>query len=234
MTDTSIQAGGQSIRKLGGLFKVMRVAIIFYVLVETVLIVQTAITLDFVGKIQSGAFTSDAELTARANLIDASGLLIGIAYLLVFIASVIMVSRFTYRAMKNLHLASAAGVSMSPGWAVGWYFIPIAMLWKPLQGMLQIWRGSLDPQAASAPVSAMIGWWWACWLLTNILANASFRLSGGFGMTDSLEMLQISLWLDVIGSSVGIAAALLLIRITRKITEAQSSLMHGGIADTFN
>lgn len=38
--------------------------------------------------------------------------------------------------------------TMTPGWAVGFYFIPIALIWKPFQGMSQIWSATFEGQGS--------------------------------------------------------------------------------------
>src|SRR5206468_4980211 len=59
-----------------------------------------------------------------------------------------------------------------------WYFIPIASLWKPFQALREIWKASVDPvHWQSIPTNPLLGWWWAGFLVSNILDQASFRMS---------------------------------------------------------
>ena len=54
----------------------------------------------------------------------------------------------------------------APGWAVGWYFVPIAWFWKPYQAMREIWRASVNPSNwRGAPVSPLLRWWWGLWIV---------------------------------------------------------------------
>ena len=35
--------------------------------------------------------------------------------------------------------------SFTPGWSVGWFFVPIMNPWKPFQAMREIWQASAEP-----------------------------------------------------------------------------------------
>jgi hypothetical protein len=69
-------------------------------------------------------------------------------------------------------------MTFTAAWSVGWYFIPIASLWKPFQALREIWKASVDPvHWQSIPTNPLLGWWWAGFLVSNILDQASFRMS---------------------------------------------------------
>ena len=56
---------------------------------------------------------------------------------------------FMPRANRNAR-AFGSSMSISPGWAAGWFFVPIANLWMPYQAMKEIWQGS-DPDPNVRP-----------------------------------------------------------------------------------
>ena len=68
-----------------------------------------------------------------------------------------------------------APLSNSPGWAAGWFFVPIVYLWKPYYAMKEIWQGS-DPDptvdAFNAPVSPLLPLWW--WMYLAFFASRGF------------------------------------------------------------
>ena len=69
-------------------------------------------------------------------------------------------------------------MGFSPGWAVGWYFIPFANLWKPYQAMKEIWQASASPEHwESEDRSWLLPLWWTLWIVSNLLSNAAFRLA---------------------------------------------------------
>jgi hypothetical protein len=137
-------------------------------------------------------------------------------------AAMVLFYVWVYRAGVNARALGAVGMRFSPGWGVAWFFIPIARLWKPLQVMREIYRAS-DPSAAAngwttAPVAALIGWWWAVW----IVSMAMFRLTfvAGFvevfqGTAGWVDQLEIA-WIPV-----SIADNLLALAVVRSIHRRQ-------------
>lgn len=100
-----------------------------------------------------------------------------------FIATVVFFLIWEHRAFNNLSALKARNLEFSPGWAVGWWFIPFANLVKPFQAIRELWTESdpdVDPSlgflstASSAP--AIMGFWWAFWLLDNFTSNIASRL----------------------------------------------------------
>ncbi len=170
------------------------------------------------------------ELTGTIDLLNRPDEPLALAYVttlfaasVTFIGSVIVVAMWIHRAHANLHEAGIAPLTFTPGWAVGWYFIPIMNLFKPFQAMRELWTEShqvSDGFSAQAPGN--LGAWWGAWIVGNILGNVSTRLSlmgDGSGYTVA----------TVLGLASGIAtimSAWLLRGIIRDITAAQ----HDGVA----
>jgi hypothetical protein len=85
--------------------------------------------------------------------------------LLSFIVCVVLSLMWLHQVVSNLN---ALGIKhrFSPGWSVGWWFVPIASLWQPYQVVRDAWRA-----IRQGPVSAPFGWWWAAWLAGNFMAG---------------------------------------------------------------
>lgn len=66
----------------------------------------------------------------------------GIFYLVVYIITSVLFLRWVYVSNRNARALGASDMQHSPGWSVGWYFIPIATLWKPYQAMKEIYKAS--------------------------------------------------------------------------------------------
>jgi hypothetical protein len=71
--------------------------------------------------------------------------IIAVATFVNFLVLVVIFCIWIYRANYNARQLGATDMKFSPGWAVGWYFIPIANLWKPYQAMCEIWQASAAP-----------------------------------------------------------------------------------------
>jgi hypothetical protein len=96
-------------------------------------------------------------------------MIFGIGLLIVYIATIVMFCVWTYRMNANIHALGAANLRFTPGWAVGWYFIPIANLWKPYQVMNEIWRASRNPGGWQDDASSsIVGWWWFWWIISSV------------------------------------------------------------------
>lgn len=146
--------------------------------------VQLAILSDM----QSGAFASTEEMLAAAEAHDSNQQIMARIYIAVFALTAFVFSLWIYRVAVNARALGATGFKITPGWAIGWYFLPIANLWMPYKAMSEIWRASRNPMGWQANRSGeFLGWWWAVWVISNIVANASFQL-----MSDAAELDEIS------------------------------------------
>ena len=118
--------------------------------------------------------STDDEMT----LMDGIEFLVGLTQFVVWIVTLVTLMRWIYRANLNARGLGAQGMTFTPGWSVGWYFVPIANLWKPYQAMKEIWQASCNPRAWSTITEAsQVGTWWTLFLLSTILGNLAFRLS---------------------------------------------------------
>jgi hypothetical protein len=128
-----------------------------------------------------------------------------------------------HRGHANLHALRVPELRFTPGWAVGWWLIPVANLFKPFQTVRELWKAS-DPSPGwrSTRTWPVIGWWWAGWIVANVIgriAFASFRDD-----PDGVEpLLAGNRWL-IGGEVVTIATAILAIMIVRRVTERQAVL----------
>ena len=136
--------------------------------------------------------------------------------LVAVLATFVIVGRWIYRASANAH-AMTDEMDISPGWAVGWYFVPLANLVKPFQAMKEIWRASHRAGAGDEPRgAAILGWWWGPWLASNLLDNISFRMEMSEG-TDPQALATAYL----VSTAVNIPLCIVLILIVREVASAQ-------------
>jgi len=84
---------------------------------------------------------------------------------LVAVGAIIAFSLWTHRATRNLPALGGRGLRFTPGWAVGWFFIPLANFVMPYLVFAEIWRHS-DPQqrnldgSGDKKTSPLVGCWW--------------------------------------------------------------------------
>jgi hypothetical protein len=131
---------------------------------------------------------------------------IGLLYVLVIIVDTLIAVRFVvwfiwlYRAHANLPGLGVTGLAFSPGWAVGWWLVPILHIVRPCTVMCELLRASTPASALDRPTSwretpgvgVAVGWW-ALWLLTGFTIAAcdciafvrAFEPPGNFVYYDS-------------------------------------------------
>ncbi|MEM6556080.1 MAG: DUF4328 domain-containing protein [Pseudomonadota bacterium] len=213
-------------RSLTGLFNWARAGLLGFIAAELLLVFAALFLIWWYLPSTNVQFS-----TPQLVVISWTITIFGIVQTVLFWFCVLLVSRFTYRAMKNLYTVGSSFPEMSPGWAVGWYFIPIANLWQPAKGMSQIYHGSHHSIGEPVPSESRIALWWTCWILTNILANISVRTAGGFSnMTPGI----VSFSFDAASSLTGALSAVFLLRLMTPIARRQELFKHGGVANVFD
>lgn len=85
-----------------------------------------------------------------------------------------------YRCYNNLSALKARNLEFSPGWAVGWWFIPFANLVKPFQVVREVYNESspdFDDETGFLQTypgtPEVIGFWWASFLLSGFIYRIS-------------------------------------------------------------
>lgn len=221
---------------LKGLYQWVRPALLLYIGSQALVAASAFATIVFLDDIQNRNVIGDQAIS-QGNAVDLFYGGSNLAMFLLLLSSGFLFMRFVFRAMKNLHLSQAAGVTISPGWAVGYYFVPILTLWKPLQAMRQIWRGSHDPENANAKVPAAMGWWWAFFIATNILAQVSMAVQpstvpGEFN-DQYFEQTTVALQTDIVAQVLGIISVMCLLYLLKRIKEAQDQRLRFDVSEEF-
>lgn len=176
-----------------------------------------------------GAHGYDMHDLAAAEVVQACT---GVLQMLVYLTTAILFLVWLYRASSNLAPLGATSQTISPGWAVGWWFIPFMNLVRPYQAVREIWQLSEPPRdaAATAPPAARrgaawLGWWWAGWLVSNIGGVILTRISMETESTDGMIAVTYA---SIAGHVVEIVAAILAIFVVRAI-DARQTALHGAL-----
>lgn len=122
----------------------------------------------FVGQLnlleRAGTAAGITEEEANAN--DALIGLIGLAQIATYIATVVVFLMWLHRTTKNLPALGAGELEISPGWAVGSWFVPFLNLVRPYQAVRDAWKASSPQLPQDNPVawkkrsgSPLIGFW---------------------------------------------------------------------------
>lgn len=152
---------------------------------------------------------------------EAGGLegLINLGQFILFVLCAVFFLQWLHRAYSNLPALGANRQRFTPGWVVGYFFVPFANLVYPLYAMREIWHHSNPDRPAPATNAERVSVpsitnWWVTFCVMNFLSNTSLRLS----MKARTHEMQItSEWFSVASSVLAVPAALLAISVIRQL-----------------
>ena len=123
-----------------------------------------------------------------------------------------------HRAQANLTALGVQGLRFTPGWAVGWWFIPFANLAMPFLAMRELTRASASGGAGPSPpgrVDALLAWWWAALLLGIVLFNAALIALGSQQPEATYSTVASEGLMIAAGAAEGLAAVLAIFVVLR-------------------
>jgi Domain of unknown function (DUF4328) len=177
-----------------------------------------AVDLGELVRVQLGQLTPD-QLASNDPMQGIVGLLqagLGLVTGLVFL-------RWVYRAYKNIQGFGAEGLRFSPGWAVGYYFVPFLSLIRPAQVMSEIWRVSQDPQNwMRRRGSWLVGTWWALFLLYSVATQVSLELALDGSTSDQWWLAAI---FAILGDLFSVPLSILALHLVTEIYRRQKNLV---------
>ena len=126
---------------------------------------------------ENAVFQTEEQAKAAGAMNDLRQAVVGWTQVVITLIAAVLILKWIYRANYNARELGANNMTFSPIMAVAWYFVPIMVLWKPYQAMVQIWKASHEPvNWRSAKGHPILGIWWALFLTTNIIGNASYTM----------------------------------------------------------
>jgi hypothetical protein len=205
---------------VGGLVLAFTIAMSLQVLIELGAIGVDIFTIGHMRRAVGGERLSEDTLQA----IDAGTGLSAVGQVLMAAIGAIVFSLFILRASRNAHGFGRMPLENSPGWAVGGFFVPIVNLYRPYQAVREIWRASAPPaqtgELTTAPLPALLPWWWAAWIGHNVLGQAAYRVARE---PKNAQDFLVRAWLDLSSSAVTIGAAILATLVVQALARRQAA-----------
>ena len=166
--------------------------------------------------------TIDLEaLVASAESSDTRQIVVGVIQTAVSIATIAIFLRWIYLSARNCHVVTGRKLQFSPGWSIGWYFIPIMNLWKPYQAMRQTWNVSENKiDAPERPAPGLLLAWWLLFLISDAIGRVSFKQAM---RADEISELQTSNLTTILSDAVSIPSAIAAIFVVAGIARMQAS-----------
>jgi len=153
-----------------------------------------------------------------------------------FLGAAISLLLWMYRAFENLVAAGIKKLSYTPGWAVGWWFVPLANCYKPYSAMCELSmasnpKGGIDNWYDCEKRTIFTVWWWS-WIASR--CSSYWGSQSLFQQFEDKHITHIALppnWelthltgpvsLLLIGSLLQFLSTMLLIRIVRQVSNNQ-------------
>ncbi len=148
---------------------------------------------------------------------------VGLVIILFYLLTAVVFCMWIYRANANARALGAEEMAISPGWSVGWFFVPIANLIKPYHAIREIYQAS-DPEGGAvdwkeSAVPEFIGLWWGLWVFVNILGRIESRMAE----SDDPGVFNAGCWVGALGGVLGVALCLAAMKVIHEIEQRQHS-----------
>ena len=124
----------------------------------------------------AGADPGDRALRgAGLSLILMAGM--SMIQIVMFAAIAFLFLRLLYKAVQKAESFDPPFTYVSPGWAVGYWFVPLMNLYRPFEVVKALFQACAG-QAGGKPAAGqqLLGAWWALLLLSNILSMVVARM----------------------------------------------------------
>ena len=210
---------------VGGRARWAQAGLASVILASVLSIIATYRDIQLIEALQAGRTPSAETVDSVGAMFEGSGLAAAAAFLFAAVTYLM----WLHRASSRVAEAQVGPTRFSPGWAVGWWFIPIMNLFRPYQVIAELWRatgGNVHLRDWTRDgVSALLGWWWGIYILMGLVGG----MGGGLDPVNAptLEEAANYEWFWILGDLVTIAAAILAIAVVRGLTariEARSQV----------
>ncbi|TMK80809.1 MAG: DUF4328 domain-containing protein [Actinobacteria bacterium] len=163
------------------------------------------------------SLASVADDSNRLRAVGVVGGLVTLAILIVWLV-------WQHRSHANLRALGAGNLRFTPGWVVGWWFIPFADFVFPYLTMRELVKAS-EPTTgvadwAAQRTPALVGLWWAAFLGRTVIGSIGRTVSRN---ATSVGALLHGQTFELVAIVVEIAAAVLAILIVHDVDRRQSA-----------
>lgn len=118
----------------------------------------------------------------------------GFVELAAYIATAVLFLRFLYKAVQQARGFATPYSYVSPGWAVGYWFIPFINFYRPYETVKALFKACAAEAGGEAKPAAgdqLLGAWWAMFLVANVagwmLARSDSDMTTPGGITTYAE-----------------------------------------------
>ncbi len=200
-------------REIDGLTKLLKVLLGLGIVMAVVAMLSSLMQLELLSR---GKFS-----VAEGQTNDLRQMIVGLSQVALYLFTAVIFGCWIVRANKNVRALGAVNLPITPGWAVGYFFIPILNFWRPYQAMKNLWQASHNPPSwANITAGSILPAWWALWLISNILGQMAGR---AMMAAREIKDLQMATYIDIVSLAVEIPLCLVAITLVTQIANAQKT-----------
>lgn len=146
------------------------------------------------------------------------------------LAALILLLTWLYRISRNTWSLGTEGMQYTPGWSVGWFFVPVASLVVPYHVFSELWKAnspSATGQWRQAAVSPVLGVWWGACVASAVIHYSPLQVVLGKERLTRLLLHENTVWLshlweffwgrllvDIVGITASVLTVIVVIRLT--------------------
>jgi len=218
---TAIASTSPSFRDPTQLTQWLRYFLYASIAIDAIALFSGVLQYQLLSDFKLGIYSSGDLATAAAEANDQRQKVVGLFQAGVAITTIILFSMWIYRANFNARTLGAQNMKFTPGWSVGYYFIPFLNIWRPYQAMKEIWKASKNPTSWEGEErGSILPWWWFFFLIASMLGNASFRTTMS---AKEIHELITSTGITIASDVVSIPATIIALILVGQIHEMQMS-----------
>lgn len=205
--------------------------ILLWLLWISVAIMPVVLTLDLfeysvLGGIKDLSFSSNEEMVRQAEASDRNQAISGIVQLVIFLVSLIWFFMWVFKSNKLARALGAEGMQYSPGWSVGWFFVPIANIFKPYFALKEIYLATIRPKGFDMKADVegqpdslnLLKLWWFIGLADGVIGNIATR---HYVKAEGIDQLITANKLIIASDCFSVVSALLTIWLVREYSRCQ-------------
>ena len=160
--------------KYANLTKVLVFTLYCFIAINLVLAVLSAFAVGLIVDLSQGVAVSKDYISESGSRLL---ILTGVSQFL-FCLSGLIYFIWLYRSVSNALRFCPKSTKITPGWAIGWYFIPFANFVIPYNEMKELYKISRNPDNwESQKPMPEIRCWWLFWILSNALLAISSKMA---------------------------------------------------------
>jgi len=151
--------------------------------------------------------------------------LLSLPYLIAYVAGAFLTLRWYLRSIRNARVLHR-GITISPGWVIGYFILPVVSLFRPYTMTSELWRSSQQAEGwKSLRDPALLRWWWGLVLVAGFVSLAGSYVAPAVSTASGVMTASV---LTGIGFGLSALAGALFLNIGGPISRRQTALIAAG------